>query len=95
MLELGMPSFYITINPADLLNPVVRFLSGADIDVDNLTADDIPSQHEQSVMIARNPFVGAKFFNLYLNAFFKCILGFDRTNRTYTEEGGVGMGGIE
>ena len=28
MTELGMPSFHITINPADVYNPLVKFLAG-------------------------------------------------------------------
>jgi len=34
IMEKGLPSFYITINPADIYNPLVKFLAGADIDID-------------------------------------------------------------
>ena len=33
MYSKGMPFFFITINPADVYNPLVRFLAGEDIDV--------------------------------------------------------------
>ena len=28
MMDQGLPSFYITINPADVFNPLVKFLAG-------------------------------------------------------------------
>ena len=31
IMEKGLPSFCITINPADIYNPLVKFLAGADI----------------------------------------------------------------
>jgi len=34
IIDKGLPSFYITINPADVFNPVVKFLVGSEIDVD-------------------------------------------------------------
>ena len=74
-LTHGMPSFYITINPADAHNPIVKFLAGADIDIDSLLPDDVPSYWDQSKIIAANPVIGANFFNTYLKAFIKTVLG--------------------
>ena len=42
MIEKGMPSFFITINPADIYNPLVNFLGGADIDIDALLPEQVP-----------------------------------------------------
>jgi hypothetical protein len=36
IISLGVPSFYVTVNPADVYNPIVRFLAGNDIDIDDL-----------------------------------------------------------
>lgn len=47
MLEFGLPSFYITLNPADVYNPLVKFLSGADIDIDNMCENELLSYREQ------------------------------------------------
>jgi len=71
----GMPSFYVTINPADGHNPIVKFLAGADIDIDNMLMDDVPNYWEQAVLLSSNPFVGATFFNAYLKAFIQTVLG--------------------
>ena len=83
----GMPSFYITINPADTHNPIVKFLAGADIDLDHMLADDIPNYWEQSMLIASNPALGATFFDTYMKAFIQTVLGYngDKLN----ENGGV------
>lgn len=75
MMTHGMPSFYLTINPADMHNPIVKFLAGADIDIDKMLQDEIPNYWEQSMLISSNPAVGAKFFNIYLKAFLWTVLG--------------------
>ena len=77
MIEKGMPSFFITINPADIYNPLVKFLGGADIDIDNLLPEQVPKYMEQSILVAKNPFVAAKFFNIYMKSFISALLGFD------------------
>lgn len=90
MMSLGLPSFYVTINPADVYNPVVKFLAGEDIDVDALTDATRPQYMEQSLLVAKNPVVAAKFFNIYMKAFIKALLGFD-PNRKDLEEGILGV----
>ncbi|KAJ3559445.1 hypothetical protein NM688_g341 [Phlebia brevispora] len=89
MLQLGMPSFFITINPADTHNPIVKFLAGKDIDINNMEPSDVPSAFDQGVLVAKNPFIAAKFFNLYMEAFFNIVLGYDHESKTYSDEGGV------
>ncbi|KAJ6530742.1 hypothetical protein B0H19DRAFT_967308, partial [Mycena capillaripes] len=69
MIEKGLPSFYITINPADVYNPLVKFLAGNEIDLDHLLPEDIPDYINQSITIAKNPAVAARFFNIYMKAF--------------------------
>jgi hypothetical protein len=77
IIDKGLPSFYLTINPADVFNPVVKFLAGSEIDVDHLLPDQVPSYLEQSILVAKNPFVASKFFNIYMKSFVKNILGHD------------------
>ncbi|KAG2738043.1 hypothetical protein P692DRAFT_20759882, partial [Suillus brevipes Sb2] len=89
-MEHGLPNFYITVNPADVYNPIVKYLSGAHIDIDDLLPDEVPGFMEQSILIARNPVIAAKFFNLYMKAFVSCILGYDRNNED-VQEGILGL----
>ncbi len=90
IMDKGLPSFYITINPADVYNPLVKFLSGQNIDIDNLLPEEVPNYMQQSILVAENPFVAAQFFNIYLKAFFKCILGCDYSS-TEQENGLLGI----
>jgi hypothetical protein len=76
-MELGLPSFYVTINPADIYNPLVKFLTGSDIDIDNLLTEHVPEYQEQSLLVACNPAIAAKFFNIYMKAFISAVLGYD------------------
>lgn len=89
MHELGSPTFYLTLNPADIYNPLVKFLAGADIDIDKLLPDQVPGYWEQSIMVARNPFLASRFFDIYMKAFIKCLLGFDPSTKRATPDGGV------
>ncbi|PPQ81895.1 hypothetical protein CVT24_009316 [Panaeolus cyanescens] len=76
ILEKGLPSFFITLNPADIYNPILSFLSGRHIDPDHMSANDLPQYFEQACFIANNPVVTAKFFDLYMKAFFEHLLKF-------------------
>jgi len=78
MITHGFPSFFITINPADVYNPLVKFLAGNDSDIDKLLPAEIPEYWDQSILIAKNPVVTAKIFNIYVRAFIKTMLGFNR-----------------
>lgn len=87
MMSKGLPSFYLTINPADVFNPLVKFLAGADIDIDSMFPDEVPDYRDQAFLIARNPAVAAKFFNIYMRAFIDTVLGYDPKQKNL--EGGV------
>ena len=87
MIEKGFPSFFVTINPADVYNPLVKFLGGAEIDIDNLLPVEVPNYTEQSILIAKNPFIAAKFFNIYMKVFISALLKFDPKQKDL--EGGI------
>lgn len=72
-----MPGFYATINinPSDMHNPIVKFLSGEEIDIDHMLENDIPNFWKQSLLILSNHAIGVKFFNLYLKAFLETVMG--------------------
>ncbi len=87
MMQLGLPSFYLTINPADTRNPLVRFLGGEDFDLDEMIGNDSSTYWRQAKLVANNPFVGAKFFNIQMKAFFEHLLAYDPQMKQI--EGGV------
>ncbi len=77
MMHLGLPSFYLTINPADTRNPLVRFLNGEEFDLDSMMTSDSSTYWRQAKLVANNPFVSAKFFDIQMKAFFEHLLAFD------------------
>jgi hypothetical protein len=87
MMEKGLPSFYITINPADVYNPLIKFLAGAEIDIDNLLPEQVPDYWEQSLLVAKNPIIAANFFDTYMRAFISTLLAYDATKCNL--EGGI------
>ena len=87
MMKVRLPSFFITVNPADTRNPIVKFLAGNDIDVDALLPEQVPNPWEQSILIAKNPVIASHFFDIYLKVFISTILGYDVTRKSLN--GGV------
>ena len=86
ILDQGLPHFFLTINPADVYHPLVKFLAGSDIDIDMC----VPSDHnyqEQAFLVSRNPAAAARFFNLYMKAFIRAILGYEQQTRN--RQGGI------
>ncbi|KAJ8502956.1 hypothetical protein ONZ45_g11279 [Pleurotus djamor] len=70
MLEKGMPSFFVTLNPADVYNPIVKFLSGSQIDIDHMPTSEIPTYWTQALLVAKNPVGGVLGFT---NAYYGCV----------------------
>ncbi|KAF8317807.1 hypothetical protein F5887DRAFT_928700 [Amanita rubescens] len=78
--SLGAPSFFITVNPADVFNPMVNLLAGNDININQLLPEQVPDYHRQSILIAKDPVLAAQFFHLYMKAFFTAVLGYNPDN---------------
>lgn len=85
----GVPSFFVTINPSDVYSPVVRLLAGDGIDIDELLPEQAPEFLAQSALVARNPIVAAKFFNIFMKAFIKEVLGWKSLDGDLKTNGGV------
>ena len=90
IIEKGLPSFYITINPADVFNPVVKVMVGETINIDQLTATEVPQYWQQSVLIANNPVLAARFFNNYIWAFIAYLLRCDQSADVMSSAGVLG-----
>lgn len=88
-MEKGPPTFFITINPADIYNPLVKFLTDEDFDMEHISSDNFPDFWEQTGIIARNGSVGSEFFHIYFNAFFRTILRYSRTEKSESVLGWV------
>jgi hypothetical protein len=85
MCDQGLLSFYIIINPADIYNPLIEFLAGAKIDVDNLLPEQVSNFHDQSILVAHNSAVTAKFLNIYMKIFIRCLLQIEGKGMDFNE----------
>lgn len=74
MIEKGLPTFYVTINPADIYNLILKFISSSEFDLDNLLSEDIPDFWMQSVLVAKNLVVASHSFHLCMMVFIQVLL---------------------
>jgi hypothetical protein len=83
MRTRGLPHLFITINPADLSNPIAQLLAGRNINVDKIFDELSPNSeyYERGKLIAGNPVAGAKFFEHMMKAFIDVLLGCNRASR--------------
>ena len=78
--QLGVPSYFVTVNPADVYSPILKYLAEQNIDIDNLQEDDIPRYWQQARLVSRNPTMTAKFFNIFIESFLKSLLKADSSS---------------
>ncbi|KAH9046205.1 hypothetical protein EDB84DRAFT_1629053 [Lactarius hengduanensis] len=72
------PSIWLTLNPADMQDPIAQVLCGQNIDLDALDAFD---QRPSDGSIAADPFATASFFHLIVNAILEALLGIMNCNQ--------------
>ncbi|CAF1486450.1 unnamed protein product [Adineta ricciae] len=70
----GLPSLFVTINPADIHNPVALYFAGVDLNLDNILTDDMRTSYERAHIIATHPVAAAKFFNILIKNILKCLV---------------------
>ena len=46
-----MPTFFITINPADVYSPILKILAVQNMDIDKLKPEEIPDYWHQALLI--------------------------------------------
>ena len=92
-LFLGGPSLWITINPADVHDPVAQVLAGEAIDLDQFNNLLGPDAGRRAEVIASNPYAAAEYFNLIIRAVLEELFGVKKTKGHVTSHTGI-LGGI-
>ena len=64
------PMLWITINPADVQDPIAQVFAGVEIDLDNFCNTAGPNNSQRATNIAEDPFSSAKYFHFIV----KCVL---------------------
>lgn len=64
----GLPSIFLTLNPADIHSPVALYFAGVKLDLDNVQIDQLMTTYKRAEIIASHPVSTAKFFHLLISA---------------------------
>ena len=70
----GLPSIFMTINPADIHSRVALYFAGVDLDLDTIIPETIPSTYERAQIIALHPVATARYFNKLVSSILKCMI---------------------
>lgn len=70
----GLPSIFMTINPADIHSRVALYFAGVDLDLDKIIPEKIPSTYERAQIIAAHPVATARYFNVLISSILKCMI---------------------
>ncbi|CAF4863642.1 unnamed protein product, partial [Rotaria sp. Silwood2] len=62
----GLPSIFLTLNPADIHSPVALYLAGVKLDLDNIQNEQLMDTYKRAEIIASHPVANAKFFHLLI-----------------------------
>ncbi|CAF4378473.1 unnamed protein product, partial [Didymodactylos carnosus] len=62
----GLPSIFMTINPADIHSPIALYFAGVNLNIDHILTDSFPSTFHRAQIVASHPVAAAKFFNLLI-----------------------------
>jgi len=76
--SLGAPVLFITLNPSDVDNPIVRLMVGEEIDLEDVNRGEDLSEWQRKVLAAQNPAACALFFDLIITKFIRIILRYNR-----------------
>jgi hypothetical protein len=62
----GLPSIFLTLNPADIHSPAALYFAGVKLDLDNIQNEQIMDTYKRAEIIASHPVATAKFFHLLI-----------------------------
>ena len=79
-IYLNPPSFWMTINPCDLHDPIAQVFCGEEVDMNNFMASLGPSRKKRAQNIAADPYATAKFFNFVMKTIMITLFRVEVTN---------------
>jgi len=63
----GLPSIFLTINPADIHSPVALYFAGVQLNLDKIKDEQLMDTYRRAEIIASHPVATAKFFHLLIS----------------------------
>lgn len=77
-LMFNPPNLWVTINPADMQDPIAQVFAGAEINLDNFLATAGPTAGQRSANIANDPYASAQFFHFMIKVIIHELFGFKK-----------------
>ena len=77
----GTPAFFITLNPSDVNHPLVRLLSGDNIQLGTLERGQELTEWQRKLIVANNPGACARFFHTIITSFITTVLRYGSKER--------------
>ena len=78
--QLGAPSWYITLSPADIQHPICVYYAGSSLD---FKPSLVTPYDERMRSVCRNPVAGARFFHFMVETFITDVLGVEGSHRGF------------
>ena len=63
----GLPSIFLTLNPADIHSPVALYFSGVKLDLDNVQMRQLMTAYKRAEIVASHPVATAKLSHLLIS----------------------------
>lgn len=83
------PTIWITINPADIHDPITQVFSRETIDMDKFNSLLGPDSHRRTENIACNPYAAARYFNFIIRTVLEMLMGITNHSSHITSEKGI------
>jgi hypothetical protein len=64
----GLPSIFLTLNPADIHSPIALYFAGVELDLDNIQTEQLMDTYKRAEIIASHPVATAKFFHTLISS---------------------------
>ncbi|KAF8836127.1 hypothetical protein BDN67DRAFT_984165 [Paxillus ammoniavirescens] len=93
-VKMGPPSLWITINPADIHDPVAQVFTGVKIDLDHFDQTAGPDSTLHSIHITQDPYAALKFFHFTICAVIDSLFGIYSAHKGSTLRRKIGIFGI-
>ncbi|CAF0815681.1 unnamed protein product [Adineta steineri] len=71
---IGLPSIFLTINPADIHSPVALYFAGVNLDLDKILPEALGTSYDRAKIVATHPVATAKFFNCLIKNILKYLI---------------------
>ena len=85
----GLPSIFLTINPAGIHSPLALYFAGVQLDLDNIRVEQLMDAYKRAEIIASHPVATAKHFQILITNILNAMISGGVLGPTKTRFGTV------